>query len=246
MGAGPHSTFDDFWRFVYFATIVFCVSVIALSFYMYRTEKWMDIQTGAVIVIILIVLLLNLFIYHQGVGGPESVLPVPETNGGGTFFSGGGRVSEVVLENKGTLILTILSSTIVGILVFTNLKSYFTSDKTEELEKDFEVDMSSTVEEAIRGLYKGKDVNSTIIRCYQNMCYILEESGVSNDAFITPRELQKKTVSELNVSEGAISDLTKLFEKGRYSIHAMDEDDRKRAIKDLKRLKKEIEDKENR
>jgi hypothetical protein len=44
----------------------------------------------------------------------------------------------------------------------------------------------------------------------------------------------------LGASAAAASDLTGLFEISRFSDHAMDEDDRRRAIESMRRVEAEV------
>ncbi|MFO7792327.1 MAG: DUF4129 domain-containing protein [Candidatus Saliniplasma sp.] len=241
-GSASLSLTGETFKYIYFSIVLFLVSITVIASLRYGTKRGMKLQLGAIVTIVVVTIF---YLYSMGF---ISSLPTPISGASGRipYLGEDGRVSQIVSRNRGVFILTLLSGAIFVLLGLVKLKGYLVSDNSMEGNGEFEADMSDTVEEAIRGLYKGKDVNSTIIRCYQNMCYILEGRGVSNDVFITPRELQNKTVERLDISEEIISELTGLFEKGRYSFHKMDECDRERALKDLKELKKELEDKEDR
>ncbi|MFO7791738.1 MAG: DUF4129 domain-containing protein [Candidatus Saliniplasma sp.] len=216
---------------------------VAVLFY-FRSKRNMKTQiTSALSIIVIIVCLL---VFNLGVRSilPDGAQETFERTGGfgdGVSIGVGERVSQFTPENMGIFILVLLFSSVLFILAVVKVKDYLSTEDREVVYDDFEDDLSSTVDEAIKSLYKGKDVHSTVIRCYQNMCDILEDQGVSNDACITPRELQLKTIAELEISEESISNLTNLFEKGRYSVHKMDGTDRNKALKNLRKLKEQIQ-----
>ncbi len=106
-----------------------------------------------------------------------------------------------------------------------------------ETEEDIEDSLSSTLDRAIVGLSDGEDVRSTIINCYREMSQILEESGAKNDKFLTPREFKDESIENISAPRNIISEITYLFEEARYSPHKLGEDKRKRALRQLKRLK---------
>jgi hypothetical protein len=56
----------------------------------------------------------------------------------------------------------------------------------------------------------------------------------------TPAEFTARVLRVLGVSAAAASDLTGLFEIARFSDHAMDEDDRRRAIASVRRVEAEV------
>jgi len=244
-GAEPlHWNGSDMLWYMYASIMVILVSFTAVVFFYHGSKKGMKTQVLAVV--FLIIISISLLVFNLGMRSilPQTVQESFEDTldfGEGFSIGGGDRVSQFTPDNLGIYILGLLFGSILLILGVARVKDYLSSVDYDEVDNDFEDDISSTVDEAIKNLYKGKDVHSTVIRCYQNMCYILEKQGISNDACITPRELQLKTIEELDIQEETISNLTKLFEKGRYSVHKMDDGDRKKAIINLRQLKKEIQ-----
>jgi len=169
----------------------------------------------------------------------QRTFPTPEegSSGSGTPFGlGGGEAFDFIEQHTGLVLLPILILALVLLFYLSDIKKMIHPPEKEE-EMEIEDEFSESVKSAIEDLYKGKDVRSTIIRCYQRMCRALEESGVSNDAFITPREFEKKALAQLDVSESTIKDLTTTFEEARYSDHPLKEDKRKRALRDLHKLR---------
>ncbi len=123
------------------------------------------------------------------------------------------------------------------LLAYIFIKKYMHSSPTETEEED----ISSTAERAIKELHKGEDVKDVIIRNYQKMCVILEKEGVQQKESYTPRELERRAVEQLSLKETTIDEMTRLFEKAKYSDHPLGKIDRKNAIKNFKRIKNEIE-----
>lgn len=144
-------------------------------------------------------------------------------------------------QNMGLLVIASLLIIIGVFITIPKIVSYIRSKKeVEEETSEIEQDLSQSVDRAIKDLKKGKDTRSTIIRCYQKMCFILEDYGVTYDRYMTPREFENNAVLNLNFSRSTISELTTIFEEARYSPHSLTESQRKAALKNLKSLKEEI------
>lgn len=168
-------------------------------------------------------------------GGPLPSLP-------DWTWSGGGAADQADPGFAGTLISMVivaaLISTLLGLLLYQRL-----STREEDLgdsDQVVEEDLSTTLDRAIMDLHKGKDVRDVIFRCYLQMCYIMEKQGVTQEKFITPRELRNKAIVHLPVDESIVTDLTTLFEEARYSTHRLGDDKRKKALGDLKNFKEEL------
>lgn len=144
-------------------------------------------------------------------------------------------------QNIGLLVIGMLLGTIAVIAAVPKLISFLSSnEEIEEEQTQIEQDISKSVDRAIRDLNKGKDIRSTIIRCYQKMCFILEDYGVIYDRYMTPREFEYNAVHNLNLSKETIDDLTSIFEEARYSSHSLKESQREAALENLKSLREEI------
>lgn len=141
--------------------------------------------------------------------------------------------------NTGLAVLGIIGIAFMSIAGY-NLLGRFIDLRGGEEEEDIKEDISDTVDEAIKDLYKGKDVRSTVLRCYQKMCYVLETGGVQLEDSMTPREFKLEATKRLDVSTDVISDLTQLFEEGRYSSHKLGREQRKQALSNLKALREEM------
>ncbi len=72
-------------------------------------------------------------------------------------------------------------------------------------------------EAALRALESGQDFRNVIVRCYLNMIQVLkDERGIERQASVTPREFEG-WLSSQGVPDVPINQLTRLFEKARYS-----------------------------
>lgn len=157
------------------------------------------------------------------------------------LFGGGGTGAEGGFRGSGLLIIVLIA--IFVLLLFVMRRYELISAGSEESdEKELEEDLSSTVDQAIKDISQGKDVNSTIQRCYFQMCLLLEEEGAKNEDYMTPREFEKYALTQLSVSQSNISKIRDLFEKVKYGSHEFDEEQRKIAMKHLKNLRSELGD----
>lgn len=208
---------------------------------MFTNKEWLKTQLASVSIFIggfLLVLFAAPPIFDVLLGsGSESA---SGTSGGGGGVADG--ATSQISGSSGLYIVVGLVVLVIGIVGYNKIRSYIRYRRAVDEEEDMEEDISSTVNRAIRDLHTGKGVRDTVMRCYQNMCFILEDSGVRYDETITPRELKIEAIDKLDVSKSSISDLTTLFEEGRYSSHNLGEEKRDRALKDLKALKKELGD----
>jgi hypothetical protein len=74
-----------------------------------------------------------------------------------------------------------------------------------------------TIGRAIDDINRRKDVRDVIIRCYIELQRIIEEThGRTRKASMTPREFQVH-LQKIGIHNDSIENLTRLFEKARYS-----------------------------
>ncbi len=179
--------------------------------------------------------------YTPGISYITSGWDVDEMIGeSGTKFLKGSR--NLLGQNIGFIVIGLI--VFIGGIFFVapKVKSYLEESKEEEKDQtQLEDDISESVDKAIKDLKEGKDIRSTVIRCYQKMSYVLEDQGIKYDQFMTPREFEKSAFNNLDISRETISDLTDIFEEARYSSHSLTESQRKHALKNLKLLREEID-----
>ena len=84
------------------------------------------------------------------------------------------------------------------------------------------------------------DPRSRIIACYQHLIATVYKLGTPISQDLTARELDRAIRSTLDLKGPATSDLTKLFEEARYSLHEMIESDANMAQEYLESVKEEL------
>lgn len=87
---------------------------------------------------------------------------------------------------------------------------------------------------------KANDPRSRIILCYQHMLATVSRVGVLISSDQTARELEKASRSTFSLKGPATSDLTRLFEEARYSLHEIVDEDATRAGNDLEAISAEL------
>lgn len=90
--------------------------------------------------------------------------------------------------------------------------------------------------EALRDLQGGGDYRDTILRCYAEMSRVVrEERGVSRNKDVTAREFTDYLIQE-QLPDEPVRQLTRLFEKARYSAATPTANDEMTAITSLEAI----------
>jgi len=147
-------------------------------------------------------------------------------------------ISRFLIPLAVSLILVCSTS---GLLLFfrtdESSQVYLASTKMSEEARQ----VASVLDRTIYALKTGSDYRSAVIDCYRSLCAILESSGVSNDSTLTARELEALAISRLGGSTEYLHEATFLFEKARYSEDFVSEDEAKRSIECLEKLRDWVE-----
>lgn len=152
----------------------------------------------------------------------------------------GSNSQSIFSSAKSSIGILILLSSILALIFF-----YIRHKNLSEQSSETEENISSTADRAITELHEGEDVRDIIIRNYQKMLIVLEKEGVKQEISFTPRELEKMALSRLQLSEGTIDEMTRLFEEAKYSDHPLGEKERRRAIDNFKQIKDELKGMKN-
>jgi hypothetical protein len=96
--------------------------------------------------------------------------------------------------------------------------------------------VGSGLRRSLADLESERDPRRAVQRAYARMEESLGAIELSRAPGETPTEFTARVLRVLGVSAAAASDLTDLFEIARFSDHAMDEDDRRRAIASVRRV----------
>ncbi len=225
--------------YVFIGTLV-VMSVLAVFFAVVQKDKSMFVKLGATAVGCGIGA--AFFVIASMMGDMNLTREEVNQTASEAGASNGGGFTGIAGSSMGMIVLMVLVIGIFTLFAYQGAKSYL--NKNVEIKKDEEIQeqFSNTIDETVEELYSGKDVRSTIIRAYQKMCRTLEDTGVSQDESLTPREFKNRVTGRLDVSNKSISDMTAVFEEARYSRHEMGDNDRRRALDNLEALQKEMEE----
>jgi hypothetical protein len=97
--------------------------------------------------------------------------------------------------------------------------------------------VASVLDTTIYALKSGKGYRDTVINCYRALCAILESGGVPNDSSLTAREFEILAAKMLGRWSEYLHQATFLFEKARYSDDSVSEEEARRSIVSLEKLR---------
>lgn len=91
-------------------------------------------------------------------------------------------------------------------------------------------------QQALETLRAGSDLKDTVMRCYQEMSYVLnEQRGIQRQRAMTPREFEQH-LADIGVRDEHIRRLTRLFEGVRYGDNISSEREKREAVDCLKAI----------
>ncbi len=111
-----------------------------------------------------------------------------------------------------------------------------------EVAPDAAAQVALGLRRSLAALESEDDPRRAVELAYAHMEESLGEVELSRAPDETPSEFTSRVLRVLGASAAAASDLTGLFEIARFSDHAMDEDDRRRAIASVRRVEVEVEE----
>jgi len=129
--------------------------------------------------------------------------------------------------------IAFLSLVVVGSVVLVqSIRVFFkeTRDMNVQVVEGNRAEGLLAVQEAIRVVEdQSMDPRSRIIACYHNLMKTASRLGAPLSAHLTARELEGAIRFTFELEGTATSDLTRLFEEARYSLHEMSDDDAEKA-----------------
>jgi hypothetical protein len=83
---------------------------------------------------------------------------------------------------------------------------------------------------ALEHIHAGAELTDTVLRCYRDMSRVLaDERGITRSHTATPREFERQLASA-GLHDEHIQQLTRLFERVRYSAHRAGEREKEAAV----------------
>jgi hypothetical protein len=100
--------------------------------------------------------------------------------------------------------------------------------------------VGSGLRRSLADLESERDPRLAVQQAYAHMEESLDAIELSRAPDETPTEFTARVLRVLGASAAAAADLTRLFEIARFSVHPLDEDDRRQAIESVRRLEAEL------
>jgi hypothetical protein len=134
------------------------------------------------------------------------------------------------------VIFALIVTCILGVEAIIQMKG----ERHRRVEREKVQDAAEAIQHAIDTLYEGTDTRSTIIRCYDDLCKVMEKHGVFEKEHLTPREFELLVKKALPVSGLHLHNLVLVFEEARYSEHALSEIAGRKALLCLEKVKDDL------
>lgn len=109
-----------------------------------------------------------------------------------------------------------------------------------ELGPSLAADVADALGESLDDLRAEPDPRRAVIAAYARLERVLAAHGVPRRAAEAPLEYLGRVLSELSVRELAARDLTRLFERARFSQHAVGPEMKERAIRALETVRDDL------
>jgi hypothetical protein len=98
----------------------------------------------------------------------------------------------------------------------------------------------SALEESLDDLRRERDVRRAIIACYARMERALDRAGSARRLAETPFEYLVRVLERITANGPAARALTELFERAKFSVEPMGEEEKQQAIEALELLRAEV------
>ena len=97
--------------------------------------------------------------------------------------------------------------------------------------------LRTAVEESLDDLRAEGDPRRAIVRCYARFERAAASSGLERRPWLTPAEFMREVLARLPLPRAAVPTLTGLFERARFSDHALGASERDRAVEALREIR---------
>ncbi len=204
--------------------------------YYVRPVRWWD-TIGALILFAALVILL----YYWPPMARNAANATSQQSAAGNNTFNATAVPTVGGVPLGVLLITAFILAIVVVTVLMDLSVRLQKMRPRTALASRRMAAAQAVGAAISELQLGQDVRTAILACYQRFCNLLGLRGILDQEALTPRELEDRAVTQLEVSPSSAESLTSLFEEARYSTHTLGDEDRDRAVESLARIREALE-----
>jgi hypothetical protein len=103
-----------------------------------------------------------------------------------------------------------------------------------------EEDLAATIGDAIDDLESEPDARRAVIAAYARMEAVLGRHGLQRRLSETPIEYLRRVLSGITAHGDAVSRLTSLFERAKFSSHSIEDDAKQQAIASLREIREGI------
>ncbi len=241
------SNYGDLMKYAWYAILgtLVVVSLATTGYAAYRRNFELLKQAGIMIVagILIVALFYGVMYYGNsspgglhltgGITGDNSTVANPNATAG---LNEGKEQSIVIYGISAVMLVSAVALILTAFYYLSTMRkrSLMGSVEAEEV--------SRIIERTMRELWTGDDPRSSIIRCYGDMCALLEKggAGLADDPTLTPREFLEEAEGRIPVSLEMLEELTFLFEEARYSPHELSDTMVDRAKRSLEGIQREL------
>jgi hypothetical protein len=256
-GAAPgaevatNRTLADAIRFVWYGILGVVVLAIIASIYSFTKSKdkrkWRNLITQLTGFTLICVVLGGVLLSFDALDAAPSEQgnPTLSTIGGGSGNYTGSQndtieaptgMKVVVVFGIFMILFACIVLTIVGARAIIQMRG----ERYRSAEEQKVREVAETIQQAIDTLQVGTDARSTIIRCYDDLCRVMERHGVFEKEHLTPREFEVLARRSLPISGAHLHRLVLVFEEARYSDHDLSEAASKNALSSLEKVKEDL------
>ena len=157
----------------------------------------------------------------EGVKGWEDVYGLESTYSMLSYMSGG-------------LVLGLLASMVfIGVYAFYTIRKSKGGVSLDVVGYETKIRLAESVERIYVGMCREDDKRVALIRCFEELCEELRTAGLPQKDSETAREYVERVASTLSVPPEHLKLLLSLFEKARYSVHEITDEDLEAAKRSL-------------
>lgn len=191
----------------------------------------------AVIVIAIVVLIMLSGAGRLGNRGPNRVNPAAPTAEQAPQGRGPGRYLETPSIDW-VVVLAVFGVAFVGFVAAARM--VVRSDKAVRREVEAREALAAILDDTLDDLRAEPDPRKAVIACYSRMERSLASFGLPRHPFEAPDEYLGRVLEELHSGSPSARRLTRLFERAKFSEHAIDASMKEEAIEAVSQLRDEL------